>query len=195
MKIFQMILDSINRPHLSIPFQYSLHIVHSDGRMEHKEFLGDENSDPRADLITKMLQDITPTGSIVAYNQSFEMSRIKELSDFDKDRSEALLALNSRFVDLIVPFRGRGYYHPNFNGSFSIKSVLPAMFPNDDELNYKKLGTIQNGGDAMETFANLHLLKDQSKRDEIRNDLLAYCHLDTLAMVKIWEKLHKIVNE
>jgi len=183
------------RPYMQIPFQYSLHIVHSDGRMEHKEFLGDENSDPRADLITKMLQDIAPTGSIVAYNQSFEMSRIKELSDFDKDRSEALLALNSRFVDLIVPFRGRGYYHPNFNGSFSIKSVLPAMFPNDDELNYKKLGTIQNGGDAMETFANLHLLKDQSKRDEIRADLLAYCHLDTLAMVKIWEKLHKIVNE
>jgi len=182
------------RPYMQIPFQYSLHILHEDGTLEHKEFLGDENSDPRDDLITQMLQDITPTGSIVAYNQSFEMSRIKELSQLNQDKKEELLALNKRFIDLIVPFRGRGYYHPDFNGSFSIKSVLPAMFPNDAELDYKKLGSIQNGGDAMDTFANLHLLKDQSKRDEIRNDLLAYCRLDTLAMVKIWEKLHLLIK-
>jgi hypothetical protein len=179
---------------MQIPFQYSLHILHEDGTLEHKEFLGDENSDPRNDLIDQMLNDITPTGSIVAFNQSFEMSRIKELATFNQNKKDELLALNERFVDLIVPFRGRGYYHPNFNGSFSIKSVLPAMFPNDPELDYKKLGSIQNGGDAMDTFANLHLLKDKSKRDDIRKDLLAYCHLDTLAMVRIWEKLHKIVD-
>ncbi len=179
---------------MQIPFQYSLHILHEDGTMEHKEFLGDENTDPRTNLITQMLSDITSTGSIMAYNQSFEMSRIKELADFDTDRKDELLALNERFVDLIVPFRGRGYYHPDFNGSFSIKSVLPAMFPNNDELNYKKLGSIQNGGDAMDTFANLYLLKDKSKREEIRKDLLAYCYLDTLAMVRIFEKLKEIIR-
>lgn len=183
------------RPYMQIPFQYSLHILHEDGTMEHKEFLGDENSDPRGVLIEQMLNDITSTGSIVAYNQSFEMSRIKELAEFDESRKDELLAFNERFVDLIVPFRGRGYYHPDFNGSFSIKSVLPAMFPNDDELDYKKLGSIQNGGDAMDTFANLHLLKDKSKLEAIRKDFLAYCRLDTLAMVRIWEKLHSIVGK
>ena len=181
------------RPYMQIPFQYSLHVLHEDGTMEHKEFLGDENSDPRAALIEQMLNDLTTAGSIVAYNQSFEKSRIKELAEFDESRKEELLALNERFVDLIVPFRGRGYYHPDFNGSFSIKSVLPAMFPNDDELDYKKLGSIQNGGDAMDTFANLHLLKDKSKLEAIRKDFLAYCRLDTLAMVKIWGKLRETV--
>lgn len=68
-------------------------------------------------------------------------------------------------------------------------------FPNDPELDYKKLGSVQNGGDAMDTFANLHLLKDKSKRDKIRNDLLAYCRLDTLAMVKIWEKLKVLADD
>jgi len=150
-----------------------------------KEFLGDGNSDPRNDLINQMLNDISPTGSVVAYNQSFEMSRIKELANYNQNKKDELHAFNERFVDLIVPFRGRGYYHPDFNGSFSIKSILPAMFPNDPELDYKKLGSIQNGGDAMDTFANLHLLKDKSKLDNIRKDLLAYCHLDTLAMVRI----------
>jgi len=182
------------RPYQQIPFQYSLHILHEDGTMEHKEFLGDENSDPRQALIAQMLTDITKEGSIIAYNQSFEISRIKELAAFDENNKAILLALNERFVDLIVPFRGRGYYHPDFNGSFSIKSVLPALFPDDPELDYKQLGSVQNGGDAMDTFANLHLLKNKNKRDEIRKDLLAYCRLDTLAMVKIWEKLYQIVE-
>ncbi|MEA1953522.1 MAG: DUF2779 domain-containing protein, partial [Campylobacterota bacterium] len=193
---FQSAIPRFNnqRPYQQMPFQYSLHILHEDGTMEHKEFLGDENSDPREDLIKQMLDDITPTGSIIAYNQSFEMSRIKELATFKESREEELLSLNERFVDLIVPFRGRGYYHPDFNGSFSIKSVLPAMFPNDNELDYKRLGSIQNGGDAMDTFANLHLIKDKSKIDRIKKDLLAYCHLDTLAMVRIWEKLHEFLE-
>ncbi len=182
------------RPYMQIPFQYSLHILHEDGTLEHKEFLGDENSDPRDALINQMLKDITLNGSIMAYNQAFEITRIKELANYNIKKKDELLALVDRFVDLIVPFRGRGYYHPNFNGSFSIKSVLPAMFPNNDELNYKKLGSIQNGGDAMDTFTNLHLLKDKSKRDEIRKDLLAYCHLDTLAMVRIFDKLKEIVK-
>lgn len=181
------------RPYMQIPFQYSLHILHEDGTLEHKEFLGDENSDPRDALINQMLKDITLNGSIMAYNQAFEITRIKELANYNIEKKDELLALVDRFVDLIVPFRGRGYYHPNFNGSFSIKSVLPAMFPNNDELNYKKLGSIQNGGDAMDTFANLYLLKEKSKRDEIRKDLLAYCHLDTLAMVRIFEKLKEII--
>jgi hypothetical protein len=183
------------RPYMQMPFQYSLHIVYEDGTMEHKEFLGDENSDPRYDLIEHMLEEITPTGSIVAYNQSFEKSRIRELAHVGTSRSEELLALNERFVDLIVPFRRRGYYHPDFNGSFSIKSVLPALFPDDPELDYKKLGSVQNGGDAMDTFASLHLLKDPSKREAIRKDLLAYCRLDTLAMVRIWERLNATVDE
>lgn len=178
------------RPYQQIPFQYSLHILHQDGKLEHKEFLGDEHSDPRDELINKMLSDITERGSIIAYNQAFEKRVIRELATYDSDRSKELLALNERFLDLIVPFRNGGYYHPDFNGSFSIKSVLPALFPGDPELDYKKLGSVQNGGDAMDTFANLHLLKDQSIRENIRQDLLAYCRLDTLAMVRIWLKLN-----
>jgi hypothetical protein len=136
----------------------------------------------------------TLNGHMHAANLDELINALEVTLNINIEKKDELLALVDRFVDLIVPFRGRGYYHPNFNGSFSIKSVLPSMFPNNDELNYKKLGSIQNGGDAMDTFANLHLLKDKSKRDEIRKDLLAYCHLDTLAMVRIFEKLKEIVK-
>ena len=176
-----------------MPFQYSLHILHEDTTLEHKKFLGDENSDPRKPLVEQMLQDITKKGSIIAFNKSFEITQIKNLANFYPEKAKELLALNERFIDLAHPFQYKHYYHPNFHGKYSIKVVLPTLFPNDDELDYKKLGSIQNGGDAMDTFASLHLLKDKTKRDEIRKDLLKYCHLDTLAMVRIWEKLHKII--
>ena len=181
------------RPYMQMPFQYSLHVINEQGDMTHFEYLGDENSDPRRALAERMITDLPATGSIMAYNQSFEIDRIRDLASLYPDLADNLLLFIDRFVDLIKPFRNIGYYHPDFNGSFSIKSVLPAMFPDDLELDYKKLD-IQDGGMAMDTFANLYLLKDAGQRDEIRNNLLAYCHLDTLAMVRIWEKLTAIVE-
>ncbi|MFA6139002.1 MAG: DUF2779 domain-containing protein [Sulfurimonas sp.] len=180
------------QPYMQMPFQYSLHILQEDGTLEHREFLGDENSDPRRALSLQMLQEITPTGSIIAFNKSFEQTQIKNLALLNEDMRNELLALNDRFIDLAHPFQYKHYYHPNFNGKYSIKIVLPTLFPNDDELDYKKLGSIQNGGDAMDTFANLHLLKDKSQLAGIKKDLLAYCRLDTLAMVRIWEKLCEV---
>ena len=165
-----------------------MHIEQVSGEVTHKEFLGDEYSDPRELLIQSMLRDLPETGSIMAFNQSFEIARIKELANDFPEYKVPLLALISRFVDLIVPFRNLGYYHPEFHGSFSIKSVLPAMFPDEPDLDYKSL-SIQNGGVAMDTFANLSRLKNESERLEIREALLAYCKLDTWAMVKIYRAL------
>jgi len=191
---FETFMEAIPRfnkqkPYQHIPFQYSLHILYADGKIQHKEFLANENEDPREKLAKSLLNDLTDSGTILAYNKNFEISVIKELAGFLPELKDELLSLVDRFEDLINPFRNLGVYHYNFNGSFSIKSVLPALFPNEKELDYKNLGLIQNGGDAMDIFAKLHLIKDKTKRDEIRKDLLAYCRLDTLAMVKILERL------
>jgi hypothetical protein len=179
---------------MQMPFQYSLHIVDDLGNMTHSDFLGDHNSDPRRELCEQMLRDIPESGSIMAYNQSFEISRIREMAKEFDDLSEGLLALVERFVDLIVPFRNGGYYHPDMNGSFSIKSVLPALFADDPELSYKNLN-IQDGGMAMDTFANLHLIEDKALLPQIREDLLDYCKLDTLAMVRIFDNLQEIASK
>ena len=193
---FQEAIPRFNkqRPYQQIPFQYSLHILYEDGRLEHKEFLGDESKDPRNELIKNLLHDITESGTILAYNASFEKRVIKELAKFKPEYEDKLLNLLPRFEDLIEPFRNLGVYHYNFNGSFSIKSVLPALFPNDESLNYKNLGLIQNGGDAMDTYAKLHLINDEKLKEQIKRDLLKYCELDTFAMVKLLEKLKEFSN-
>ncbi|MFL1707447.1 DUF2779 domain-containing protein [Campylobacter sp. MOP7] len=176
------------RPYAQVTFQYSLHILHEDGRLEHFEFLGDGVNDPRQALAKDMLKKITKQGSIMAYNMSFEKSRIKELAELLLELKDELLALNERFIDLLVPFRSLGYYDKNFHGSFSIKSVLPALFPNNKELSYKELD-IQNGGDASSEYANLIYQTDKKEIEKVRQNLLKYCHLDTLAMVEIFKKL------
>ena len=79
-------------------------------------------------------------------------------------------------------------------GSFSIKSVLPALFPGDPELDYHNLaGSVHNGGEAMTIFP---LIKDMppAEATEARRSLLRYCELDTWAMVKVWEKLKEVLK-
>jgi hypothetical protein len=44
----------------------------------------------------------------------------------------------------------------------------------------------------MDIFPRLQEIDDPEAKAAIKESLLAYCHLDTLAMVKIWEKLNEI---
>jgi hypothetical protein len=177
----------------AIPFQYSLHVLHADGELEHREFLADEHRDPRAEIARQLAADITTEGSIVAYSQATEKSIIRRLAADSAEQAQTLLAMDARFIDLLQPFQQLMYYHPDFNGSFSIKSVLPAMFPDDETLDYKGLD-IQAGDMASMIYADLDRIDDASERRKIRQALLAYCKLDTLAMVMIWRELSEIAE-
>lgn len=177
-------------PYQQIPFQFSLHVQKSvDAEVEHFAFLGDGIKDPREKLIESMLNLLGNEGSIFGWWISFEQGRIKELAkNFPKYEKE-LLAINSRMVDLIKPFKSEAYYHPGFNGSASLKNVLPVVVP---ELRYSAL-TIQEGGTASFVYGQLKYMDEQTAAKNM-NDLLEYCHLDTLAMVKIWGKLNDAIK-
>ena len=181
------------KPYQQIPFQYSLHILHEDGLLEHKEFLGDGFKNPMADIAEAMINDLNDKGSIIAYNDSFETGRIKELIVSVPQYSKELSLLIDRFVDLADIFQ-KGYcYNKAMGGSFSIKSVLPALFPDNNELNYKKLEGVHKGDEASMAYINLPNL-NQEEYIQTRKNLLAYCKLDTLAMVRIYEKLLELVK-
>jgi hypothetical protein len=176
------------RPYQQIPFQYSLHILHRDGRLEHREYLAGEHCDPRPALAAQLVEDIGPVGSLVAHSQATEIAAINCLANACPPLAGQLRAVRHRFIDLLTPFRGLMYYHPDFNGNFSIKSILPAMFPQDADADYKRL-EVQDGRMAMSLYARLAEMDDAAERERIRAALLAYCRLDTLAMVKVWREL------
>ncbi len=177
----------------AIPVQYSLHILHADGEIEHREFLADERRDPRAEIARRLAEDITAEGSIAAYSQKTEKTIIRRLAAESAEHEQTLAAMDERFIDLLQPFQQLMYYHPDFNGSFSIKSVLPALFPDDEKLDYKALD-IQAGDMASMIYADLDRVENENERQKIRESLLEYCKLDTLAMLMIWQELCDIAK-
>lgn len=182
------------KPYSQIPFQYSLHYIEKEGgELKHKEFLAESGTDPRRALAERLCEDIPMNVCVIAYYKSFECGRIKELAEFFPDLADHLLNIESNIKDLLVPFQKGYYYNKDMGGSFSIKSVLPAIFPDDPELNYKNLEQIHNGGEAMSIFPKI---KDMPKEEQetTRKNLLKYCELDTYAMVKIWEELRRVAK-
>ena len=180
-----------------ITFQYSLHIVNAETRhVEHREFLApSDGSDPRRPLAEQLCRDIPMNACTVAYNKMFECGRIRELAALYPDLAAHLLNIADHIIDLIDPFRAGHYYVPAMGGSFSIKSVLPALFPDDPELNYHNLDDrVQNGGDAMTIFPRIQQMSTEETAAS-REALLRYCELDTWAMVKVWEKLKNIKDK
>lgn len=175
------------KPYQQICFQYSLHIESKDGSLEHKEFLGLEGTDPREEFIKQMITDIPKDGCVLVYNENFEKTRIKELArDFPKYENQ-LMCIHDNIVDLADPFRNKDYYDYILKGKYSIKLVMPLMAPHMSDA-YKKLNLVQNGGDAMNTFPRLKDMNEE-EREKYRKALLAYCHLDTLAMVEVLKSL------
>ena len=173
-----------------ITFQYSLHIIEKEGgELIHKEHLGISGTDPRRALAEQLCEDIPMGVCTLAYNKAFECTRIKELAEWFPDLADHLLDIMMNIKDLLDPFKAGMYYLPSMGGSFSIKRVLPSLFPDDPSLDYHNLeGGVQNGGDAMNIFPEIQHMPP-AEQAKARRALLDYCCLDTLAMVKVWERL------
>ena len=181
-------------PYEQIPFQYSLHIESDKGDLEHKEFLAKEGTDPRRALAERLVNDIPKNVCVLAYNMSFERGVIKKLAEQFDDLSEHLLNIRDNIQDLMSPFKEQYYYTEGMQGSYSIKYVLPALFPDDPLLDYHNLEGIHHGGEASAAFANMTKLSPD-EIEQTRKNLLKYCGLDTYAMVKVLERLKEVVYE
>ncbi len=180
------------KPYQRVVFQYSLHIQQTPySELEHFEFLGKENTDPSIDLV-KTLKEIIKddNGSVIVWNKSFEMGCNREMAERYPNYNNFLLNVNERVFDLMDIFHDAYYVDGRFHGSWSIKKVLPILVP---ELSYKELN-IKEGMTASNSWREMILEErfTQEDRDKIHKDLTTYCHLDTLAMVKILNYLNNI---
>jgi hypothetical protein len=179
-------------PWAQLTAQFSYHEQAADGTVRHVEWLADELEDPREPLARAMIDACRDARVILVYHQPFESTRIRELAEALPHLADDLLDIRGRLLDLKRIVMDH-VYHPGFEGSFSLKKVLPVLVP---DLGYDDL-EIQGGGDAMVDIARL-LLDPESfapgEREQLRTDLLAYCERDTLAMVKLLERLRELAG-
>jgi len=174
------------RPYDQLPFQWSVHVQREQGAVpEHFEFLATDRSDPRQAFISALCDVLGDHGSIVVYSQQFESQRLLDLASWLPEFSKRINKIQRRLWDLLPIVRDY-VYHPAFGGSYSLKSVLPALVP---EMTYEgmEVGDGHAAGLAWESMVCGELNGDESQR--ISKALLDYCGQDTLGMVKLIEKL------
>lgn len=187
-------------PYEQVPVQFSCHVVTRGPRgMAHHAWLADGPGDPRPVFAKALVEACADAKTVVAYNAPFEKRCITSLIAAVPKQRKALESINARMVDLL-PIVRDNVYHPSFGGSFSIKSVLPALVKG---LGYEDL-EIQNGGVAATALEGMLLEagegdadedgKREAERKRLRKNLLAYCERDTFAMVKLWERLGEVAG-
>jgi predicted RecB family nuclease len=123
----------------------------------------------------------------VVWNKAFEGSRNTRMGEIYPEYEEFCENMNERMFDLMEIFRDQLYIDPKIKGSYSIKQVLPLLVP---DLKYDDL-EIKEGSSAMINWYEMVY----GTGDDVKDSLLKYCELDTLAMVRILEKVESIVRK
>lgn len=181
-----------SRPFEAIPFQYSLFIVKDKGmKPEHHSYLAPGDKDPRPEILKQLKALLGESGSVIAYNATFEKTTLRHASEAYPEYQGWVTSVEERVIDLLTPFRGFLYYHPDQAGSASLKKVLPVM----TKSNYDNM-EIADGGMASIEYCRVTFGKDVSEkeRQRVRSALEKYCDLDTKGMIEILESLDNFVS-
>jgi hypothetical protein len=181
-------------PYEHIVFQYSLHVVASRGDApDHQEYLDTGEGDPAVRVVGDLAKHVGRKGSVIVWNKTFEVGKNTEMAERYPQYREVLEDINARAFDLMEIFSKGLFVHPDFHGSASLKSVLPVLVQGDD-LNYAQL-PITRGDEAMLVWKAI--MSGETPQEDVpvaRQNLLRYCGLDTMAMIKCWEAVEDYVR-
>jgi hypothetical protein len=128
------------RPHQPIPFQWSCHIEHAGGKIEHKWFLDTSGDAPMKAAAHSLVRNLGQAGPILVYT-CYEKRIINKLMAFVPDIASSLKPIIDRLVDL-HPIVKEHYYRPDMRGSWSLKSVTACIAP---EMSHAKLEEVADG--------------------------------------------------
>jgi len=177
------------RPYQDTPFQFSLHVINSEGSApDHFSFLTSGTDDPRLAVLTELKRLLCNTGSIIVYHQGFEEGILKELALVFPEYDDWVTQVCSRLVDLLSPFSSFHYYHPLQKGSASLKRVLPAITGRG----YEGLEITEGESASIAFQAVTYNDVPEGVRNKVREDLEKYCGRDTEGMIWIVDKLKEL---
>lgn len=181
----------------AVPFQYSLHIIKTANdimtgqNLEEKHFIDISGEDSRREIAERLVNDIPFGACVIACNMGTESGIIKKLAEMFEDLHDHLMSFG--YVDPQDLFQNGHYYNARMGNSFSIKSILPALYPDDADMNYQNLeGEVKNGGEAMNAIHKAKQLEGEAL-EKYKQDLVKYCALDTYAIVKVLKKLYEAI--
>ncbi|HJN74534.1 MAG TPA: DUF2779 domain-containing protein [Myxococcota bacterium] len=170
-------------PFESVVVQWSLHTRNASG-LVHREGFMEPHSDGRRALVEALFDALEEPGPIYVFSE-FEGRALGRMREMMSAHAERLEAIRARLVDLLPLLREK-YVHPDFDGAFGLKRVLPVLVPGEG---YEDLD-LDDGGEAALAYGEL---ADPSttgpRRQQIREMLSAYCARDSWALLRIREAL------
>ena len=153
--------------------------------------------DPREIVAKRLTEDIPKDACILAYSMSTEKGVIEKLAGLFPVYRDHLMSLLNNFVDLRKPFQNRYYCTPEMKKLNGLKTILPILVPEKSNA-YNNLDLVHNGTDAMDIYKKLGESiaegGDLVMISRYKKSLLAYCYLDTEAMVEILKKLKQVIQ-
>ncbi|GER58138.1 hypothetical protein ULMA_02460 [Patiriisocius marinus] len=179
-------LDNMS-PHNHLTFQVSIHTMQENGELTHFEWLGKKIEQP-AEMLQQMQDFTDATGTFISWYAPFERGRNEDMANWISGFEDYLNYMNANMFDLMDVFK-TDYVDYRFHGSTSIKKVLPVLCP---QFSYSDLA-VQDGTMALDTWGRM--VTDPNFNEDVeqtRKNLLAYCKLDTLAMVEIYKVLKQL---
>lgn len=179
-------------PFQAIPFQFSIHFAASeDAPLEAKEYITNPGEDGREEFLKAFIEATEAPGQILVFNTILEKGILFKLGKLYPKYAKFIKDRMQRMVDLETPFKKDWYYHPKMNGSYSMKSILPALI---DNMSYSNMN-VKDGVDAMILYQQLIEEMDETIKSKTIQDLLSYCRMDTLALYHVFKSLKKITRQ
>ena len=161
------------RPYQPLPFQWSCHIEHANGKIEHKWFLDTSGEAPMKAAAYSLVGNLVDSGPIFMYTP-YEKRIINDLMAFVPDLASKLKAIMDRLVDL-KPIVKDHYYHPDMKGSWSLKDVMACIAP---EMSHARLDEVTDGMAAQRAYQEIIAPEtDHVRRENLEKKLLDYCEL------------------
>lgn len=181
------------RPYQQMVFQYSLHTLErDDAELRHSFHLSrNDGRHPSEEIVERLYEDLNGNiGTVIIWSEGFEKTRNTELGEMFPNFADFLSEVNDAVYDLRKVFSRRLYMHPGFRGRDSIKKVLPVLCPH-----LPSYDAMDIGDGLTASIKWFHMATGRGTAEERKktfDDLCAYCHLDTLAMVEIYRHLMAI---
>ena len=197
------------RPYAQTAFQWSCHIIDKPGApLRHKEFLDFDNDDPTLACLNSLRELIGDQGTFYHW-ANYEVTVTREITleletRYPADKSiQDLVAwskrtfgvneenrklggpdASERIVDLLKVAQEH-YYHPDQEGSFSIKKVLPVIWKNPEvKAIFPKYRQMEDGSDAADPYDTLLFnTKERPELSHIPKDKFAETRNGTDAMM------------
>lgn len=188
-KSFQQILPEFNatKPFEYIPFQYSIHIQHKNGEVEHREFLADCKDNPKYQFSKQLCKDIPLDCTVLTNSWEYDACILNDLSSCFFEHSYHLLIIKDNLKDLFLPFKEKwkeaAHIHYDYN-FISIQSLL--------DIQTKKHSKNLSDLELEKTFLSLKNANAQEE-ESIKTTLSQYCKIDTLLMIEVFKKFKSLI--